>query len=423
MKILLVTRGSQGDVYPYLRIAVELKSRGHFVTLSVPRLFEQMVKSTGVRYVFQASDDIHGMLEEEPDTKNLLEWTRRVIDSQFKEIIPLLNEHDILIASNTEFAAGSIAEYCGKPLIRTAYAPFLPSRTIAPPAFSRPRPHFLFRPAFLWWLINTGLELMVKKTLNKNRENLGMTPVKDQAVHMASTAFNFLAYSKYLGNVDNKWKYQWKVGGYCFNDMLPYNREELEKVIDFIKDGDTSKERRPTIFFSLGSCNVAQRDRFAELLFEVCIKHNYKLLVACGWWNVGAHLQKSDNLFRMESVIPHNLIFPHCDAIIHHCGSGTTHSAARSGRPQMGVPLLVDQFYWSQRIKELGIGPDPVKIKSISRKQLERKVLDLMTNPLYKEKAHSLGILIRGEDGIENICRHIESYQSQIQVEEEREMA
>jgi len=35
----------------------------------------------------------------------------------------------------------------------------------------------------------------------------------------------------------------------------------------------------------------------------------------------------------------------------------------------------------------------------------------------------SLGILIRGEERLENFCRHIETYQSQIQDSEEREMA
>jgi len=32
MRILLVTRGSQGDVYPYLRLAAALKNRGHSVS-------------------------------------------------------------------------------------------------------------------------------------------------------------------------------------------------------------------------------------------------------------------------------------------------------------------------------------------------------------------------------------------------------
>ena len=40
MKILLVTRGSQGDVFPYLTIATALVKRGHSVTLNVPRFFE-----------------------------------------------------------------------------------------------------------------------------------------------------------------------------------------------------------------------------------------------------------------------------------------------------------------------------------------------------------------------------------------------
>jgi len=89
------------------------------------------------------------MLEGTPDTKNLLKWTRRVIDSQFKELIPLLDNHDALIAANTEFAAPSVAEYCGKPCIRTAYGPFIPGRKIPPPVFPLPKPHPVIRPALL----------------------------------------------------------------------------------------------------------------------------------------------------------------------------------------------------------------------------------------------------------------------------------
>lgn len=41
MKILLVTRGSQGDIYPYLTIASALIKRGHQVTLNLPQIFEK----------------------------------------------------------------------------------------------------------------------------------------------------------------------------------------------------------------------------------------------------------------------------------------------------------------------------------------------------------------------------------------------
>ena len=44
MKILLVTRGSQGDIYPYLTITSALIKRGHQVTLNLPQIFEKEAK-------------------------------------------------------------------------------------------------------------------------------------------------------------------------------------------------------------------------------------------------------------------------------------------------------------------------------------------------------------------------------------------
>ena len=394
-----------GDIYPYLTLAAELKKRGHTVTLSIPRIFEKEAKETGVPFLLQAVDDIAGMIADTPDTKNLLAWTQRVIESQFRELVPLLAEHDILIAANTEFAAPSIAEYCGKLCIRTAYGPFIPGRKIPPPVFPWPEPHPVFRPAFLWKLLNIGLNLMVKKTLNKHRKVLGMPLIKDQSVHAPANAYNYLMYSAYLGNVDNNWKYKWDIGGYCFNDVFPYDKDVLDKALAFI-----NKDERPTIFFSLGSCYAKQRDKFARMLFDICTERDYKLLVSAGWWNVGAQLEKNDNLFRIEKPIPHWFIFPHCTAIIHHGGAGTTHSAARSGRPQMVVPLLLDQFYWGYRAKKTGLGPGSVNIKNISRKQLEQKVTDLVTNLSYKENAASMGKLIQNEAGLENVCEYIEKF-------------
>jgi UDP:flavonoid glycosyltransferase YjiC (YdhE family) len=410
VKILLVTRGSQGDVYPYLRLAIELKSRGHDVTLSVPVLFEQHAKNTGVPFILQAMDDIHGMLETTPDTKNLLDWTKRIIASQFKEIIPLLQERDLLIASNTEFAAPSIAEYCKKPILRTAYGPFIPSRNLMPPTFPWVKPNPIIKPAFYWGLLNLGLNVLkVKDTINIHRKALGMTLIENQAEHAPTHAYNYLMYSKYFGTVDEEWKYKWAIGGYCFNDMLPYEESQLNDILDFIK-----KDEKPTVFFSLGSCNLNEkkRDRFAGWLYDICVAHNYKMLVSAGWWNVGANLHGNGSIYHMTSVIPHCKIFPHCTALIHHGGSGTSHSATRSGRPQMVASILLDQFYWAHRVKELGLGPGRVKILKVSRKKLEKMVVDLVTNPSYREKAAAMGELVRNENGLENICKYIENINS-----------
>jgi UDP:flavonoid glycosyltransferase YjiC (YdhE family) len=338
-------------------------------------------------------------------TRVFLAWTRRVIASQFDELIPLLKEHDILVSTNTEFAAPSVAEYCGKPLIRTTYGPFIPSKVIPPPVMPWPKPHPIIRPALLWTLLNTGLNLMVRKTLNQHRKALGMEPIRDQAVHAPANSDNYCMYSRYLGTYDQNWKYQWEIGGYCFNDSFAYDREALKDFQSFVK-----KDQRPTVFFTLGSCTVKTRDMFAERLFDIACRHNLKLAVGCGWWKVGAHLGKRENLYLLDTAIPHSLIFPSCDGIIHHGGVGTSHSAARSGRPQMIVPLLLDQFYWGYRVRQLGIGPGTVDIKRGSYDHLEKMVLDLVTNESYKKNAAALGEQIRSERGIESLCGRIESY-------------
>jgi UDP:flavonoid glycosyltransferase YjiC (YdhE family) len=134
------------------------------------------------------------------------------------------------------------------------------------------------------------------------------------------------------------------------------------------------------------------------------------LVVGCGWWKVGTQLHNQDSLFLLDSAVPHYLIFPHCDGIIHHGGSGTTHSASRAGKPQMVAPLLIDQFYWGSRLQELGMGPGSVRISRINKRALERRVVDLMTNPVYKQNAQVIGEKIRGEQGLGNFCDAIEEY-------------
>jgi UDP:flavonoid glycosyltransferase YjiC (YdhE family) len=408
MKLFLVTRGSQGDVYPYLALATELKKRGHEVTLSLPQLFEHLARSFDVDYVLQAYDDIGGMIEGAAETKqktkHILKWVRRVIDKQFEEFIPLLNEHDLLIAANTEFAAPSVAEYCRKPVIRTAFAPFLPGTQIPPPVMPWPKVSPVFTPGFLWKMLNVGTNFMVLKTLNKNRKQRGMPPVKNFGLHAAGTSSNFLMFSRYLGNTDTTWQYKWGIGGYCFNDALPYNEETYNQITAFIR-----KDSKPTVFFTLGSCDAKDKDRISSWLLDVCIRQGYKLIIGSGWSDTGIHLYDRPNVFIIDKPIPHSLVFPACDAIIHHGGCGTTHSAARAGKPQMVFPLIIDQHYWGNRVSELGIGPGRVKIASVSMKQLEDKVNDLVNNPSYKEKAVALSKLVRSEDSLNNVCNYIES--------------
>lgn len=408
MKILLVTRGSQGDIYPYLTIASALIKRGHQVTLNLPQIFEKEAKAYQLDYVLQDFDDIQGMVskagEKSEGAKPYLKWMRDVIDVQFKQLIPLLKEHDILIATNSEFAAASVADYCQKPFIRTAFAPFIPGRHIPPPIFPYPKPHPIFTPRFIWKLLNIGNNYMTQKTINKNREQLGLKPLKNCGYYSTERAFNYMLYSRYLGNTDPDWKYKWDIGGYCFNDALHYDTDAYQQLLDFIQ-----QEQRPVIFFTLGSCSAKESDAFCNRLIHICRQLNFRLIIGSGWSGTGKSLANDKDIFLLTHTIPHSLIFPHCDAVMHHGGSGTTHSVARAGKPQVVMPLIIDQPYWAYRAQQLGIGLKCIKINKVSDRELKEKVNDLVTNPMYKTKAIELAKQIRNEKSVDNFCDFIES--------------
>jgi hypothetical protein len=64
------------------------------------------------------------------------------------------------------------------------------------------------------------------------------------------------------------------------------------------------------------------------------------------------------NVLRLEKSahVPHPSIFSRCSLIVHHGGAGTTRTAALHAVPQLVLPMAFDQFFWAQRVRDLGLG-------------------------------------------------------------------
>ncbi|AXK36492.1 DUF1205 domain-containing protein [Streptomyces armeniacus] len=59
---------------------------------------------------------------------------------------------------------------------------------------------------------------------------------------------------------------------------------------------------------------------------------------------------------RLIDPVPLNLLLPHCDAVIHHGGAGTTLTAAYYGVPQIVVPPVTDQILNADQLAATGAG-------------------------------------------------------------------
>jgi UDP:flavonoid glycosyltransferase YjiC (YdhE family) len=94
--------------------------------------------------------------------------------------------------------------------------------------------------------------------------------------------------------------------------------------------------------------------------------------------------------------------------VIHHGGAGTTAFGLRAGVPSCALPFVFDQFFWGERIAQLGAGPDPLPYKKLTVERL-RAVIEMgVNNPTMRQNAFELGEKIQKENGIESAIGIIE---------------
>ena len=129
-------------------------------------------------------------------------------------------------------------------------------------------------------------------------------------------------------------------------------------------------------------------------------------MIASGW---AAEKQpvNTDQIHYVDFV-PHDWLFRHVGAAVHHGGAGTTASSLRAGLPTLIVPFGGDQPFWGDRVYRAQCGPKPVPRDSMTIDQLAAALCDLNSNPVYREKAAAMGREMRSEHGVQNAADIIE---------------
>jgi sterol 3beta-glucosyltransferase len=104
-----------------------------------------------------------------------------------------------------------------------------------------------------------------------------------------------------------------------------------------------------------------------------------------------------DNFLTISDT-PHHWLFPRTAAVIHHGGSGTSHSAARAGVPSIVTPFAGDQFFWAERLRLAGVAPAPVDGRR-PKAQAFASALDFAAARV-RNRARALGEKMRAQNGV-----------------------
>ncbi len=352
MRVLLSSIGSRGDVQPLLALALELRTLGHTPVLCAAPNFQAWIASFEIEFM-PIGPDLEAWTRAaptqpsaaKPTLEQMQQLARHTVIEQFQVLPKAASGCDLMLVGGMLQTAGrSIAEQMGIPYVYAAYCPAtLPSPEHPPATVGARHPHTLSAAENrqLWLANAQSFDTMFGAALNEQRAALGLAAVEHVARHI-TTDHPWLAADPVLAPAGTPLELTvWQSGAWLLPDADPLP-EELER---FLAAGD------PPLYFGFGSMRAAPAT--GQLLVAAARALGRRAILLRGWGNLAADAG-ADVL--VIGDINHARLLPRVAAIVHHGGAGTTTAAARAGRPQVLLPQSYDQFYWTQRMVDLGVG-------------------------------------------------------------------
>ena len=353
MRVLLSTIGSRGDVQPVVALALQLRELGQEVRICAPPDFREWIDILGIPFVpvgpevRQTAAPRPPAAQSPPSPEQLRQLLDDTVAGQFETITSAAKGCDVLMAGMAlQFALRSVAEQMGIPYVYATWCPItLPSPHHAPP----PLPLRAQTPTdgtadnlTLWaqdakrWNDNFGA------AINSHRGLAGLAPVTDVRSHIF-TDRPWLAADPTLGpwpetaDLDVV-----QTGAWFQSDKRPLSPE----VEAFLDAGE------PPVYFGFGSMRAPQD--LSQAMIKAARALGRRAIVSRGWADVALPDGEPDCLSIGEVNL--QALFRRVAAVVHHGGAGTTTAAAQAAAPQVVVPQIYDQHYWSRRVHHLGIG-------------------------------------------------------------------
>ncbi len=118
----------------------------------------------------------------------------------------------------------------------------------------------------------------------------------------------------------------------------------------------------------------------------------------------------SDQNLLFSAPTSHRRVFPHCQAVVHHGGAGTTHASLQAGCPSIVVPHAYDQFFWGNLLAQMNVAPAPLPLLDVTAEALARKISLVRDSPHMKQEARRVGEIMKGEDGVAEAVRMIHAW-------------
>ena len=152
---------------------------------------------------------------------------------------------------------------------------------------------------------------------------------------------------------------------------------------------------KPIIYVSMGNTFIYENGNLFEIIIETLkdFTQNYAIIVSIG--NEKLYLQynekyKLSNILLMPYV-PQIEVLKRTHLFLTHAGMNSISEAVHYGTPIVCIPLSGDQPFIAWHVtKELNLGIRLVSNESLTHEKLKNAMNEVLTNPLYRQRALEL---------------------------------
>ncbi len=396
-RILLCPGGTRGDVQPVAALGLRLQAAGHRVLMATSSNYGDWMKRLGIPF-HAIGHDIQEFITTHPHGSDgrpvatarvLGKAMLRALPEQFKDLMALGGDFDLIVGASIQLAGPSMAEHFGIPYRWACFCPqVFPSDRYPPFMFPQQNmPHWVN--GMLWSMKISAGNWVAVGLFNRQRARIGLGPIRSVRRHMMGHR-PLLASAPELGETPPEVAAQVVQTG--FWDHVEAGAVLSGEVERFLHAGP-----KP-VYIGFGSMGDPNPARSTATLREALRRTRLRAIVYRGWAGLGENLNEENLLVTGDT--PHPLLFPRCAAIVHHGGAGTTHTAARAGVPQVIVPHLLDQFYWGHQLWLRGLAPQPLRKSRLSPENFAAALLTATQDPRIAERAEETGTRLRQIDGV-----------------------
>jgi UDP:flavonoid glycosyltransferase YjiC (YdhE family) len=412
MKIGLQTWGSDGDINPFIALAGGLAAAGHEVTLAITAAERKDYQSYSQRLGFVlkpvayiAKDDaaMAQLGERLWKIASPLGQVRFIlqalfepnVESLYATALELCAENELLIGHFALHPLHLAAEQAGKPYVTVSLNHgAIPSRFVPPPLM--PNLGVWLNP-WVWKLVEALLKKIMLPSVNRLRSREGRPALSSARPVVESPLCNLIAISPALCAKPADWGDNQHVTGFL---ALPEKARPWTMPDDL---GEFLAAGEPPVYLTFGSMSGIDRDPATitvttRLLVEAVQAAGCRAIIQARWDSVSS-LAENPKIYRIGPV-PHSQLFPHCAAIVHHGGAGTTQTSLLYGKPQIIVAHIADQYFWADALKRLGVAGKRHDRRTTTATGLGAAIRQALDSPTMVSRAASLGQQIAAEDGV-----------------------